>query len=158
MINLQKSGLVCGKGLDSGLKIRLASILNVPFWDSPDTYLGVPVEWGRSKSHSLKWIMEKVTSRLVGWKGNLLTQAWKGVLIKAIIQDISTYVMSILRLPKDFRKKISSAVTNFWCSSKVGSKGIHWKNWSSMCTHKNFGGMGFKDFNHMNSSLLTKQA
>lgn len=37
-----------------------------------------------------------------GWKERLLNQAGKKILIKAIIQAIPTYAMSILRFPKRF--------------------------------------------------------
>lgn len=149
---------VCGKNLDNTLKNRLASILNVPLWDSSGNYLGISTKWGRAKSQSLKCLMEKISTRLSGWKGKLLTQAGKGILIKAIIQAIPSYVMSILRLSKKFCKKISSSVANLWWSSKVGSRGIHWKDWRYICQPKKDGGMGFKDFNHMNFSLLIKLA
>lgn len=113
MINLQKSGLVCGKGVHNDVKNKLASILKAPLWESPGSYIGIPAEWGRAKSQSLNWDMEKITTRLEGWKGNLLNQAWKGFLIKAIIQSIPSYVMSILRLPKKICKKVSSTVAQF---------------------------------------------
>lgn len=35
---------------------------------------------------------------------------------------------------------------------------MHWKAWSKLTTNKKEGGMGFKDFNLMNSTHLAKQA
>lgn len=65
-INLQKSGLICGKGISPVLKAELASILNIPIWDTPGKYLGIPVKWGNSKSQPLQWIKERVFSKLEG--------------------------------------------------------------------------------------------
>lgn len=66
--------------------------------------------------------------------------------------------MSILRLPKNFCKSLTADIANFWWSSRSGSKGIHWKSWSYLCKARKDGGMSFKDFNILNSSLLSKQA
>lgn len=35
---------------------------------------------------------------------------------------------------------------------------MHWKSWNTLTTNKREGGMGFKDFNAMNSAHLAKQA
>lgn len=37
-------------------------------------------------------------------------------------------------------------------------RGIHWKSWAFLTTNKSEGGMGFKDFEVMNSAMLAKQA
>lgn len=97
-------------------------------------------------------------SKLEGWKEQFLSQAGKEFLIKSVIQAIPSYVVAIVRLPKNICQSLCSAVANFWWSSKVRNRGIHWKSWSYMCTNKNNSGMGFKDFATQNFSLLSKQA
>lgn len=84
----------------------------------------------------------------LGWKGG------KGVLVKTIFLVIPTYVMSIVRLPKNFCKSIYAAIVNFWWSFKVNKRVIHCKNWDLMFTPKSWGGMGFKDTTLFNYSLL----
>lgn len=44
-INLQRSGITFGKGISPVLSSELATILNIPIWDSPGKYLGIPAEW-----------------------------------------------------------------------------------------------------------------
>lgn len=101
---------------------------------------------------------DKIMSKIEGWKENLLNQAGKEVLIKSIIQAIPTYVMSIVRFPKNFCKSLCSQVASFWWRGNRRDRGMHWKAWSTMTTNKKEGGMGFKDFNIMNSAHLAKQA
>lgn len=84
-INLAKSGVICGKFVDPGLKMRLANILSMQCWDNPGKYLGLPADWGRSKNNELGWIRERIFAKMEGWKENLLNQAGKEVLIKAVI-------------------------------------------------------------------------
>lgn len=79
-------------------------------------------------------------------------------LFKVGIQAIPSYIKSILRLLKNFCKSISSAIGKFWWNSGSKRSGIHWKNWDLMCNPKRKGGIGFKNFQYHNSSLLSKQA
>lgn len=90
--------------------------------------MGIPAEWGHSRGHALQWIKERVVSKLEGWKEQFLSQAGKEVLIKSVIQAIPSYVMSMVRLPKNFCQSLCSTMAKFWWSSKIKSRGIHWKS------------------------------
>lgn len=87
-INLQKSRLIFSSDIPVNVRNSLATVLNIPIWDNVGSYLGVPAEWGRSEIHSLKWIKERVLSKMDGWKEKLLNQAGKEVVIKAVLQAI----------------------------------------------------------------------
>lgn len=127
-INLQKSGLICGKSVLESIRNNLSKILCIPLWDTPGKYLGIPTEWRNSREQALHWIKERVLSKLEGWKEQYLSQAGKGMLIKSIVQAIPSYVMAIFRLPKNFCQSLCSTIAKFWWSSKVRNRGIHWKN------------------------------
>lgn len=99
-INLSKSGLICGKAIPRGLQVKLATILKMQIWINPGKYLGLPADWGRSRSAALSWIKERILSKVDGWKESLLNQAGKEVLIKAVLQAIPAYAMSVVRFPK----------------------------------------------------------
>ena len=45
---------------------------------------------GRNKKASFNYIKERMWKKIQGWKEKLLSQAYKEVLIKAVIQAIST--------------------------------------------------------------------
>lgn len=157
-INVTKSGLICGKLINPILKQNLARILNMRLWENPGKYLGLPGDWGRVKTSALAWLKERILAKLVGWKENLLNQAGKEVLIKAVIQAVPSYVMSIVRFPKNFCRNLCSQIATFWWSPYGRQRGIHWKRWEILTTMKKEGGMGFKEFELMNSALLAKQA
>lgn len=80
---------------------------------------------GGSKVQVLHWIEDRVLAKLEGWKGNLLNQASKEILIKVVVQTIPSYVMSILKLPKTFSNSFTSAIAKFWWSSYGKQRGIH---------------------------------
>lgn len=52
-------------------------------WVDPGKYLGLPGEWGRSKTSALQWMRERIVGKIKGWKENLLKQAGKEVLIRS---------------------------------------------------------------------------
>lgn len=93
-----------------------------------------------------------------GWKEKLLNQAGKKVIIKLVIQAITSCVMSIVCFPKAFFKDLCSMVSRFWWKSDGKVRGIHWKNWKTLTTNKTQRGIGFKYFEELNCSSLAKQA
>lgn len=93
-----------------------------------------------------------------GWKGSLLNQARKEVMIKSIVLAIPSYVMAIFSLPKTFCAKLTASVARFWWAKNGKSRGIHWKNVNILCSPKDKGGLGFREFSKMNLAYLAKQA
>ncbi|XP_057426601.1 uncharacterized protein LOC130720036 [Lotus japonicus] len=120
-------------------------------------YLGIPATWGRAKSQSLNWIMERVQDKVAEWKESLLNQAGKEILVKAVIQAIPTYAMTILKFPMSFCKKLNALVGNFWWSRNHNKRGVHWRKWEEITKSKAEGGMGFRDFPLQNLAHISKQ-
>ena len=57
-----------------------------------------------------------------GWKEKLLSQAGKEIMIKAVVQSIPTYSISLFRLPIGLLKDIEAMIRKFWwgCSETLG--------------------------------------
>ncbi|KAJ1395623.1 Ribonuclease H-like superfamily [Sesbania bispinosa] len=136
----------------------MEGIFNFQAWDHPQKYLGLPVEFARSKSSTLSWIFDRLKQKVEGWKENLLNYAGKEVLIKAVLQALPAYAMSVFRFPKGFCKKLSSLVARFWWQGSKGDRGIHWRAWQIITRSKREGGLGFRDFQALNIAHLAKQA
>lgn len=156
-INVSKSGVMCSQDVDVRKRNIIATILNMPLCSSPSKYLGLPGEWQRSKTQALQWLKERIWNKLQGWKEKLLSPAGKEVLIKAVIQAMPSYVMSVFLLPKNFCDDISRMVSRFWWSQSNRDRGIHWVSWKNMKKSKCVDGLGFRDFHAMNLALLGKQ-
>ncbi|CAH9068798.1 unnamed protein product [Cuscuta europaea] len=68
-----------------------------------------------------------------------------------------TYSMNVFLLPVDLCCEIENAMYSYWWKGKAG-RGIHWKNWASLCVPKKAGGMGFRRPRDFNLAMLSKQA
>ena len=69
-------------------------------------------------------IKEQVWAKIQGWKEKLLSQAGKEVMIKAVIQSIPTYSMSVFKLPVGLCKDIEAMVWKFWWGEREIKKCI----------------------------------
>jgi hypothetical protein len=65
--------------------------------------------------------------------------------------------MSIFLLPSSLCSDLESLMNGFfWGGGNINSRGIRWKAWSKLCVKKSGGGLGFRDIQKFNISLLAK--
>ena len=72
--------------------------MGVPEVKEYEKYLGLPAVVGRNKKESLRYIKERVWNKIQGWREKLLSQAGREVLLKAVVQAISSFAMSCFKL------------------------------------------------------------
>jgi ribonuclease HI len=156
-MNSNKTNIFFSKNTQDADKEEIKRVAGIPTTQRYDTYLGLPALVGRSRMGAFKRISERVWKRLQDWKLKFLSQAGKEILLKAVIQAIPTYCMSIFMLPKALSKEINTLMQKFFWGHKDKEKRIHWMSWSKMGRSKANGGMGFRDFTCFNKALLAKQ-
>lgn len=79
--------------------------------------------------------------------------------MKAVIQAIPTYVMSVFKLPiMAVINDLNKFCSKFWWNQDFDKASIHWKKWEKMSRAKSEGGLGFKEINCFNKALLANQA
>jgi hypothetical protein len=95
-------------------KDNLMALAGIPTAQRYDTYLGLLALVGKSKTTAFKSITKRVWKRLKDWKLKFLSQAGKEILLKVVVQAISTYCMSVFLFPKTLCSKINYLMQKFW--------------------------------------------
>ncbi|KAK2638370.1 hypothetical protein Ddye_026165 [Dipteronia dyeriana] len=77
------------------------------------------------------------------WQNMLFSVGGKVVLLKAIVQPIPTYAMSLFCLLKGLNLDIHRLCNCFGCGSTEAERKTHWCSWAKLCDCKENGGLEF---------------
>jgi hypothetical protein len=157
-VNLQKSSIYFGRGRTEQQRGVLKNIIGIESEALSEKYLGLPTSVGQSKNDAFKNLTDCSRGKVGGWKGQGLCKAGREVLIKSVLQAVSTYAMGSFHLTKGQCGQLSAVASRFWWGALDGQRKTHWVNWGRMCMPKKKGGMGFRNYEDFNQALLAKQA
>ncbi|KAL5848336.1 hypothetical protein ACOSQ4_006349 [Xanthoceras sorbifolium] len=99
VINKDKSTVCFNKRLSCARQQQLRSCLGIKLMSTYDCYLELPSYVGASKHNLFNSIKDKVWRKLKMWLCKIFFAGGKEVLIKAVIQSITAYSMSLFKLP-----------------------------------------------------------
>jgi hypothetical protein len=120
-------------------------------------YLGTPFFSSRSKTRDHKYLIDRIESKLMGWRCKALSRVGRRTLIKSVALALPTYSISTEDVPVIVCNKMDSAIRRFWWNPKRDKgKYLVWKSWESLCRSKEKGGLGFKESKLFNQALLAK--
>ncbi|WVZ69121.1 hypothetical protein U9M48_017959 [Paspalum notatum var. saurae] len=120
----------------------------------PCKYLGLPLRIGRTSRADEQILIDKIGSKLSGWKGKLLTRAGRLQLVQAVLSAIPTYSMTNFTLSSWAVKRIDHLHRNFLWKGSEDAKGGHCLvNWKRVCRSKFLGGLGIKNLYSFNRAL-----
>jgi hypothetical protein len=157
LVSTAKSSIFFSPNTAVEERATICTILDIMTEALNDKYLGLPAMVGVDRTDSFQFLVDRVCKRISGWKEKILSSGGKEVLLKAIVQAIPAYVMSVFKIPKQICKGITTAMSNFWWGDGADRKRMHWLAWWKMCVPKQQGGMGFRDIQCFNLALLAKQ-
>ncbi|XP_074288026.1 uncharacterized protein LOC141613185 [Silene latifolia] len=136
LVSLDKITVSFSKGIPIQRRSNLAARLCISEVDEHTRYLGLPTVVGRSKKALTDILRDKLSKRLTGWRGKILSRAGKEVLIKVVANSLSTYVMSIFKIPANFCDELRSLISRFWWGHEEGKRGISWVAWQRLCMQR----------------------
>ena len=113
-INASKSSIRFSKNTNPAISIAITSLLPYSTNLAKSLYLGLPILMENSKKIGLQGIIDKVHSRIDGWRAKTLSQAGRLVLIKSVAVALPSYAMSSFLLPISYCKELDRLFKNFW--------------------------------------------
>lgn len=131
-LNKEKTSLFFSRNTSHEDRSSILHISGVPCIQRYDKYLGLPAPVGKSRLQEFKSIKDRVWKRLHDWKSKFLSQVGKEILLKAVIQAISSYSMSVFLLLMGLYKEINSMMQKFWWGHKENDSKIHWMSWKKL--------------------------
>ena len=155
-LNKEKTSLFFSKNTSRDFQERAKETFGAQIIQQHEKYLGLPPLMGRSKKKAFNRIKDQVSRKIAGWKGKLLSNAGREILIKAVAQATPTYTMSCFKLPDLLCTNLNSLMGRFWWGQKANERKLAWVSWEKLCFPKVDGGMGFRDLKAFNLALLEK--
>lgn len=110
--------------------------------DFPIKYFGIPLHFDKLRREDLQPMIDALLARMAGWRGKLLSLLGRVTLVKTCLASIPIYMLSFFKFPKWAISLINSQLTNCLWSDNEGGQKIHLANWQSVCTKKEYCGMG----------------
>jgi hypothetical protein len=125
-LNLQKTSIIFSRNTCAAKRQEILSLSGFSESHRIDTYLGLPSFIGRSKVQAFNSIKDRVQQRLNNWKVKFLSQAGKEILLKAVVQAIPTYSMSVFLLPATLCREPQGMMQHFWWGHMAKESNVHW--------------------------------
>jgi hypothetical protein len=92
-VNYKKSSIYFGRGCRQGDREALKQTVGITCEALSEKYLGLPTQVGRSKDGAFKYLPERSWNKVCGWKGQGLSKKGREILMKSVLQAVSTYEM-----------------------------------------------------------------
>jgi hypothetical protein len=113
-INASKSSIRFSRNTNNTTTEHISNIIPYPSNTNTFLYLGLPILIRNSKKIAFQGIIDKVLSRIEGWRAKTLFQAGKLVLIKSVVTALPSYAMSSFLLPMSFYNELDKIFKNSW--------------------------------------------
>ena len=123
-INSSKSEVFFSRNMSEAAHEDLSRIIGVRHVMGTGKYLGLPSMIGRDKRSVFSFIKDHIWNRINAWKGRALSKAGKEVMIKSVLHDIPSCIMSIYLLPNSVIDDIEKMINAFWRGGRSNNCGI----------------------------------
>lgn len=125
-INKHKTAIFFSNNTKKSMRNLIIRAMGATGCNNYEKYLRLLVVVGRSKYNTFQSIKERVRHKIQNCKKIYLSKAGKEIMIKAVLQAIPTYSMSVFRIPKKLCKELEALMAKYWWRQGKRGTGIHW--------------------------------
>ncbi|KAJ1689169.1 hypothetical protein LUZ63_013324 [Rhynchospora breviuscula] len=123
----------------------------------PIEYLGLPLTLGKPDRSCFMPLLQKIESRLQGWKNCFLSRAGRVTLASSVLTALPSYFMSVFLLPRWLIDAIDKARKRFiWGTNHEGKQRVHLVAWDKLCLPREVGGLGLRNIMLQNQAFLLR--
>ena len=155
-ISPNKSGIYFSPNVSNEMKEEISEKLGIHETNNIGKYLGFPLKHRGVPRNPYNFIVEKVMSKLAGWKAKFLSFVGRVVLIKSVMFAIPNHVMQGVVLPVHVCEKLDKINWDFLWGSTNERRRMHMVGWSKIVKSKEEGGLGLQEARAKNIVLLSK--
>jgi hypothetical protein len=156
--NLNKSSILFSHNVPAYIKDQITAIFPVSNLLPNTMHLGHPMIFShKDKNRAYNFIYSKFYAKFATLKANKLNHAGRLQFITSVLSSIPIYYMSTVLFSKTFIHKINSIIRKFWWArvqAETPTNPIAFRSWDDICKPKNQGGLGIRDIELINKSLL----
>ncbi|CAL1407427.1 unnamed protein product [Linum trigynum] len=134
-----------------------ANMYGYQLGEFPVPYLGVPLVAGKLTVNACRPLIDRITSRVQGWKAKSLSYAGRVELVGSILYSMSQYWMNVFMLPKTVIREVERICNNFLWSVGPGLNLKAKMAWKYMSIPKKEGGLGLRDLTSWNYACVFRQ-
>ena len=156
VVSAKNSRIYFSPNVPSNIKEDICNILDISETLALRKYLGFPINHKGATRNRFNFIVERMISKLTGWKTKFLSFARRTMLVKSIITAVLNHVMKGIALPGHLCDKIDKISRDFLWVSTLERKKIHLVSWSKIIIPKEKGGLGIQVARAKNITLLAK--
>ncbi|CAL1354280.1 unnamed protein product [Linum trigynum] len=157
-ISKPKSRVFFSKNVTHARSSELSAALDIPTTMNLGRYLGVPVIHDRISKATYVDLIDRIDTRLAGWKANTMSLAARITLVQSVLASLPAYTMQTSFLPANVRDYIDRKTRAFiWGSTESGRK-IHQVDWETICHPIDEGELGLRSATRTNEAFMLKLA
>lgn len=120
------------------------------------TYLGVPTIRGRTSKLAYNYVVDRIDSKLAGWKEKALSTAGRVTLAQTSLCSTPSYVMQSTKLHRSICDDIDKKVRGFVWGDTAKKRKVHPVAWECITKPKDAGGLGLRSMRQANAAFLAK--
>ena len=155
-VSLEKSLIFFSENVHRDLANLISDESGIKGTKELGKYLGMPVLQKRINKETFGTVIERVSSKLAGWKRRFLSLAGRITLTKSVLSSIPVHTMSSIALPVSTLIQLDKIARSFIWGSGEGIRKQHLVSWEKICKPKREGGLGIRSAKEMNIALLAK--